>query len=82
LDKLVNYFMDVFHIKRPQTWGICKGTPRKMFGPKREGVTGNLGKLHSQQNHYLVDHFKNKTGGSCGSNGGADRYMQGFGEET
>jgi hypothetical protein len=54
------------------------GTPRKMFGRKRGGVTGNLGKLHSEELHDLVDHLKNKTGGSCGSNGGAERCIQGF----
>jgi hypothetical protein len=52
------------------------GTPRRMFGPKREGVTGNWGKMHSKENHYLVDHLKNKIGGSCGSNGGAEGCMQ------
>jgi hypothetical protein len=58
------------------------GTPRKMFGPKREGVKGDWRELHSGELHYLVDHLKNKIGGSCGSNGGAERCMQSFGGET
>jgi len=52
-----------------------------MFGPKREGVKEDWGKLHSEENHYLVDHLKNKIGGSRGSNWGAERCVQGFGGE-
>jgi len=63
--------------------GLCdRGTPRKMLRPKREGVTGDWGKLHSGELHYLVDYLKNKIGGSCGSNGEAERCMQGFCGET
>ena len=47
-----------------------------MVGPKRVGVTGDWGKLHSEENHNLVDHLKNKIGGSCGSNGGTERCVQ------
>ena len=45
-------------------------------------MKGDWGKLHSEENHYLVDHLKNKIGGSCGSNGGAERCVQGFGGEA
>jgi hypothetical protein len=74
LGKFVNYFMDVkqtFTLKdlRPGLFG--NGKPRKMFDPRREGVTGDCRKLHSEELRYLVYHMKNKIGGSCGTNGGA-----------
>jgi hypothetical protein len=85
LDKFVDYFMDVkqsFTLRdhRPGVFG--NGTARKMFGLEREGVIGEWRKLQSEELHYLVDHLKNKIGGSCGSNGGAEKCTQSFGGET
>ena len=39
-------------------------------------MTGDWGKLRSEELHYLVDHLNNKIGGTCGSNGGAERCMK------
>ena len=62
---------------------------RRMFGPKRDKVTRESRKLHYEElNDLLAKYFsgdkikKNGIGGACGTYGGQDRYIQGFGGET
>jgi hypothetical protein len=58
---------------------------RRIFGPKRDEVTGEWRKLHHEK---LNDKYcspkikKNEMGGTCGGYGGVERHVQGFGGET
>ena len=58
---------------------------RRVFGPKRDEVTGECRKLH---NVLLTEYCaggkieKNETGGACGGYGGGERGAQGSGGET
>ena len=58
---------------------------RRIFGPKRDGVTEEWRKLH---NVLLTQYFvgdkieKNEMGGACGTYGGRERCAQGFDGET
>jgi hypothetical protein len=61
---------------------------RRIYGPKREEVTGELRKLHNEElinlftNSYSGDQLeKNETGGACSPYGGKKRHkIEGFGE--
>jgi hypothetical protein len=62
---------------------------RKIFGPKRDKVTGLEGialegsskyVLHTK--YYPGDQIKNKLDRACGTYGAEDRCIQGFGGET
>jgi hypothetical protein len=61
---------------------------RRIFGPKRDGVTGEWRKLHSEElnDTYFTKYCsgdqieKNEMGGECSTYGG--RTGQGFGGET
>jgi len=64
---------------------------RRLFGPKREEVTGERIKLHNVEpadlyfspNIFLGDKIeKNDMGGKCSMYGGQERCIQGFGRET
>ena len=58
---------------------------RRVFGPKRDEVTGEWRKLH---NVLLTQYCaggkieKNEMGGACGACGGGERCAQGSGWET
>jgi hypothetical protein len=62
---------------------------RRIFGPKRDEVTGEwrlnneeLNDLYSTK-YYSGDQIKkNKVGGACSTNGGGERCIQDFGGET
>jgi len=63
---------------------------RRIFGPKRDEVTGEQMKLHNEElnNLYCSPSIvsdkikKNEMGGACGTCGRGERRVQGFGEET
>ena len=62
---------------------------RRIFGPKRKGVTGQWRKLHNEELNdlYCSSNIvrlikKNEMGGACGTYGGRERCAQGFGGET
>ena len=62
---------------------------RRIFGPKRDGVTGVWRKLHNEELNDLYSSLnagdkieKIEMGGTCGTDGGKERYAQGFGGET
>ena len=64
---------------------------RRVFGPKRDEVTGEWRKLHNEEPSDLyslpnivrvVKIEKNDMGGTCGAYGGGDRGAQGSGGET
>ena len=63
---------------------------RRIFGSKRDGVTGEWRKLHKEELHDLycspntvpVIIEKNEMGGACSAYGGEERRIQGFGGET
>jgi hypothetical protein len=44
---------------------------RRIFGPKRDEVTGEWRKLHSEELHNLY--------GACGTHGRGEKCVQGFG---
>jgi hypothetical protein len=60
--------------------------PRIIFGRKRDEVTGEWRKLHSEELHNLClspDIIKqvkaNEVGGACGKHGKGEKSVQGFG---
>jgi hypothetical protein len=63
---------------------------RRMFGPKRDEVTGEWRKLHNEELNdlYSLPNFgggkikKNEMGWTCGAPGGGEKCAQGFGEEA
>ena len=64
---------------------------RRIFGPKRDEVTGDWRKLHNEElndlycslNIFSGDVFvKNKTGGACCCQCEKERGIQSFGGET
>ena len=64
---------------------------RRIFGPKRDGVTGDWRKLHNEELNDLysspnivqvIKFEKNEMGRACGTYGGRERCAQGFGGET
>ena len=63
---------------------------RRIFGPKRDEVTGEWRKLHNEElNNLLLTQYcagdkikKNEMGGACSAYGGGERCVQGFGGET
>ena len=62
----------------------------RIFGPKRDGVTGEWRKLHNEELNSLYSTQycagykmeKNEMGRACGTYGGRERCAQGFGGET
>jgi hypothetical protein len=61
---------------------------RRIFGPKRDEVTGEWRKLHNGELHNLysspkyhqADQIKNNAvGGACGTHGRGKKRVQGFG---
>jgi hypothetical protein len=60
---------------------------RRIFGPKREELTGEWGKLHNEEPHNLytsptvVQVIKSRRR-RCSSLGGGERCVQVFGGET
>jgi hypothetical protein len=56
---------------------------RKIFGPKRDEVTGSGGGLYNEEHHDMYrSPKKTESAGECGTYGGKEMYNQGFGEET
>ena len=61
---------------------------RRVFGPKRDKVTGKWRKLHNKELSDLTQYCaggkieKNEMGGACGAYGGGERCAQGSGGET
>ena len=63
---------------------------RRVFGPRRDEVTEEWGKLHNKELNDLYPHQilfgdeieKNEMGGACSTYGGEESPMQGFGGET
>ena len=63
---------------------------RRVFGPKRDEVTGEWRKLHNEElrDQYSLPNIaggkmeKNEMGGACGAYGGGERCAQGSGGET
>jgi hypothetical protein len=62
---------------------------KKIFGPKRDEVTGEWRRLHNEELHdlYCLPHIiwvikKNEMGSVCGIFGGKGRCIQDFGRET
>ena len=59
---------------------------RRIFGPKRDGVTGEWRKVHKEELNDLYCSpnkiEKTEMGGACGTYGGRERCAQGFGGET
>ena len=63
----------------------------RVFGPKRDEVTGEWRKLHNEElsDLYSFTEYcaggkieKNEMGGACGAYGGGERGVQGSGGET
>jgi hypothetical protein len=63
----------------------------RIFGPKRDEVTGEWRKLHNEELHNLYSspdiirqvNFKaNEVGGACGAHGRGEKSVQGFGGES
>ena len=64
---------------------------RRIFGPKRDEVTGEWRKLHNEELNDLYSsptmvagdkNKKNEMGGACAAYGGEEKRIQGFGGET
>jgi hypothetical protein len=59
---------------------------RRIFGPKGDEVTGEWRKLHNEElltQYCASDKIKkNEMGRACGTYGGGERHVQGFGGET
>jgi hypothetical protein len=58
---------------------------RRIFRPKRDEVTGEWKKLHSEELHnlYLSPNVKESwLGGACGMNGRGEKYLRSFGEKA
>ena len=62
---------------------------RRIFGPKRDKVTGDWRKLHNKELNDLYSSpnivrviEKNEMGRACSTYGGKERRVQGFGGES
>jgi len=61
---------------------------RRVFGPKRDEITGEWRKLHKEGSVLLTEYCaggkieKNEMGGACGAYGERERGVQGSGGET
>jgi len=64
---------------------------RRIYGPKRDEVTGERRTLHNEELNDLYvlltqycsgDKIENEVGGACSTYGREDRRVQGFGGET
>jgi hypothetical protein len=61
---------------------------RRIFGPRRDEVTGEWRKLHNGELNDLTQYFSgdevenNEMGGACSTYGGEEMRIQGFGGET
>jgi hypothetical protein len=58
---------------------------RRIFGPKRDEVTGERKKLHNEELHTLYSSLniikqikENEVGGTCGIHGRVEECIQGF----
>jgi hypothetical protein len=59
---------------------------RRIFGPKRDEVTGGWRRLHNEGLHVVYPPYirvikKNEVGGKCSSYGGKERYVHGLDRE-
>jgi hypothetical protein len=62
---------------------------RRIYGHKRNEVTGEWRKLHNEEHHNLYSHNcagdkieKNEMDGACSADVGGERRVQGFGRKT
>jgi hypothetical protein len=62
---------------------------RRIFGSKRDDVTGEWRNLHNEELHNLYSYPDiirqvkvNEVGGACGTHGRGEKSVQGFGEEA
>ena len=64
---------------------------RRIFGPKRDEITGEWRKLHNEELYDLccspnivrvIRSRRTRFVGTCGTYGGEERYMQSFGGEA
>jgi hypothetical protein len=62
---------------------------RKIFGPKREQVSGSWRRLHSEEFHKSVTGYyyndqvkKDEMGGACSTYGRDEKRIQNFGRKT
>ena len=63
---------------------------RKIFGPKRDKVTGEGRRLHNEELYELYssptpfssDKIQNEMGGTCSTYGEKERCIKGFGGES
>jgi hypothetical protein len=64
--------------------------PRRIFGPKRDEISGYWRKLHNEELNdvFLIQYClgdkieKNEFGGACSASGGEESRIQDFGGET
>jgi hypothetical protein len=58
----------------------------RIFGPKRDEVTGKWRRLHNKELYALYSSpnqvKKTEMGRTCGTYGGEERCIEGFSEET
>ena len=67
-----------------------RGALMEIFGLKRDEVTGEWRRLHNEElcalyllpNIRVIKSKKNQMGGTCGTYGVQERYIQGFGRQT
>jgi hypothetical protein len=55
---------------------------RRIFGPKRDEVTGEWRNLHREELHNFIITSQvkaNEVGGACGTHGRGEKSVQGFG---
>jgi len=70
---------------------VCeKRVLRRVFGPKRDEVTGECRKLHNEELNdvysspnivRVINSRRMRWGGACSAYGGEERRVQGFGAE-
>jgi hypothetical protein len=53
---------------------------RRIFGPKRDEVTGGWRKLHNEEQHSLnfSQNIEDEMGEACSAHGGDDKCLQNF----
>jgi hypothetical protein len=71
---------------------LPKRVLRRIFGTKRDGVTGGWRKLHNEELHNLFVHFtkynenykaeEDEVGGACGTNEGEEERVQVIGKKA
>ena len=78
---LWNLFWRLLDVRTCASFCIVNKILRKIFGPKRDEVTGEWRRLHNEELHgyeyYLGDQIKkNERGSECGTYGRQDKCIQ------